>query len=120
MRKNFRRVHKNQAVNLLQIPIHGQDDIPFLIGDLVKFIKSRFPSEFQAADRHISAKNIFKRIAAKFLQSARGIFLQKRNPATEGSIAACLFQTGFKRIRGLDGAEAKCVEGILVDRLISD
>jgi hypothetical protein len=67
MRK-FCRVHKNQAVNLLQIPIHGQDDILFLLGVGVKFNKSRVATQFEATNGHRREKNFMAAIAAKFLQ----------------------------------------------------
>jgi len=50
--KNFCRVHKNQAVNLLQIPIHGQIECYFLNGGLVKFNESRIPIEFDKGSGH--------------------------------------------------------------------
>ena len=52
VREKFRRVHKNQAVNLLQIPIHGQNDIGFLIAIPVKFNESRSTTEFEASKRY--------------------------------------------------------------------
>ncbi len=46
----FCRVHKNQAVNLLQIPIHGQNDGLFIGADPVKLPESRITAQFQAKE----------------------------------------------------------------------
>jgi hypothetical protein len=46
--KKICRVHKNQAVNLLQIPIHGPNQFAFIPAPAVKFSKSLVPTEFEA------------------------------------------------------------------------
>ena len=73
--EKIRRVHKNQAVNLLQIPIHGQIDPAFLGSYAVKFNGSRVTGGFEAGGGHINKKNFIKANAPKFLQSKPGILL---------------------------------------------
>ena len=61
------RFHKNQAVNLLQIPIHAQDVIVIDSRDAVKFNGSRVPGGFGAKARFCQKTAFIKDFAAKFL-----------------------------------------------------
>lgn len=49
--EKFCRVHKNQAVNLLQIPIHEEDDPVFVDANVVKFNESRITAQFEGSAR---------------------------------------------------------------------
>jgi hypothetical protein len=62
------RVHKNQAVNLLQIAIHDQNDHFFLLPGAVKIFRIRSPVEFAGSSGYSWKKDHVSGIAAKFLQ----------------------------------------------------
>jgi len=68
-KRKFCRVHKNQAVNLLQIPIHDQNSGGFINGLHVKLHESRVATEFEAHQGFDPEKNYNESFAAKFLQS---------------------------------------------------
>ena len=73
--EKFCRVHKNQAVNLLQIPIHAPDAVSFLIRDVVKLHQSRCPTAFAAKQGYGWPNTFYTAIAAKFLQTMPWILL---------------------------------------------
>jgi len=73
--KKICRVHKNQAVNLLQIAIHGKIGRCFLGGGGVIFNKSRHPTGFAAEQGYTCKKNLIIGFAAKFLQSTPLVYV---------------------------------------------
>ena len=62
--KKFRRFHKNQAVNLQQILIHGQGLTSFLHRDAVNFLKSRITTAFAAFARQCRQDDFAQGFAA--------------------------------------------------------
>jgi hypothetical protein len=97
--RRFCRVHKNQAVNLLQIPIHAQDAVCFLISADVKINKIRITTEFEPSGGYDRGKKFIAAIAAKFLQSESGIFLQKRSSASKNNNSPSFYPAGIKGVR---------------------
>jgi hypothetical protein len=73
--KKICRVHKNQAVNLLQITIHGPDSICFVDANGVKIQQVRFPGGFQGIYGFKRTKDIIKGIAPKFLHKPAFLLL---------------------------------------------
>ena len=92
------RVHKNQAVNLLQIPIHGCTRHFINAGSFPYFIKSRVASGSGENRRYNDPKNFNQGIAAKFLQSAYRLHLQEGNGAAKNNAPSPFYPAGFKRL----------------------
>jgi hypothetical protein len=96
--EKFCRVHKNQAVNLLQIPIHAPDVVSFLNRDGVKLRESRSPTAFVAKQGYCHQNTFRPAIAAKFLQTKSWILLQEGNTTPKDNYTASVYTTWLKRI----------------------
>ena len=97
MAKKIACFHKNQAVNLQQIPIHGQEGDRFLLRRAVNFLESRIATAFSDFFGEGKVIRFTSGFAAKFLQSTFIVFLQKRGSASEAYLFTGLFQAGIKR-----------------------
>ena len=75
--------HKNQAVNLQQILIHGQSGFSFLQRIVGVLAESRVATAFAASRQECKGAGFVTGFAAKFLQSAPFFFLQKRSAASK-------------------------------------
>jgi hypothetical protein len=94
-----RRVHKNQAVNLQQIPIHGQSGNSFLFCCGADSDESLVATAFAAIGGLSSAAFLPSCFAAEFLHSTAFFFLQKRSATAKAYLLAAVHSPWFKRLR---------------------